>query len=119
MEISSHFSEEELTCKCGCGYLVVNPILIRLLESIRETFGKPVNVLSGCRCEQHNINIGGVSDSQHLYGTAADIYIEGVDVDWLADVVTQKGADGVGVYRGSNPPFVHVDVRGYMAYWEG
>lgn len=118
-KVSSHFSTEELTCKCGCGLLIVNPILIRLLEGIRAHFGTPVTVLSGTRCPAHNVAVGGVDDSQHLYGTAADIHIEGYHPQDVADTAAELGADGVGVYPNSNPPFTHVDVRGYKANWEG
>ena len=113
-DISSHFGSDELTCKCGCGFLVVNPILIRLLEGIRVKYGRPVTVLSGCRCPSHNAEVGGAGDSQHLYGTAADIQISGITPQAIANIADGLGADGVGVY----PTFTHVDVRGYYARWE-
>jgi uncharacterized protein YcbK (DUF882 family) len=48
------------------------------LDIIRETLGKPVNVTSGCRCPTHNAKVGGVKNSNHTHGTAADIQCQGV-----------------------------------------
>lgn len=48
----------------------------RVLEVIRAICGKnPVMVNSGYRCPPLNAEVGGVSDSAHLYGLAADIVI--------------------------------------------
>lgn len=115
--ISKHFSEEELSCKCGCGQLIINTELIGVLEFIRARFMRPVIVYSANRCPAHNEACGGVADSQHLYGRAADIYVEGIPLDSIARAAEQAGADGIGVYR--DDMFVHVDVRGYAARWEG
>ncbi|HCL5256814.1 TPA: hypothetical protein N2G22_002425 [Salmonella enterica] len=56
-----------------------------VLEQIRARFGAPVVVTSGRRCEAHNHKCGGVTSSQHLQGTAADIHIEGVTPQQIAD----------------------------------
>ena len=117
-KISPHFSESEVMCKCGCGYIAVNPILVRLLEKIRDNCGNnPVMVHSWCRCPTHNENVGGVSESQHLYGAAADISISGVNVQALGDIAITCGADGIGYYYTQG--FVHVDVRGEKDSWVG
>ncbi|MBE6306181.1 MAG: peptidase M15 [Bacteroidaceae bacterium] len=51
--------------------------LIALVENIldpaRELMGCPVRVNSGYRCELLNRCVGGVPDSQHLQGQAADV----------------------------------------------
>ena len=51
--------------------------LIKLIEAIldplREWYGKPIRVNSGYRCEALNSAIGGVKNSQHTTGMAADI----------------------------------------------
>jgi zinc D-Ala-D-Ala carboxypeptidase len=50
--------------------------LCGVLEEIRTLCGdNPVSVSSGYRCTQLNSAVGGVSDSAHLYGLAADISI--------------------------------------------
>lgn len=114
---SKHFADSELACQCGCGMLIVNTQLVGVLEFIRARFMRPVHILSGNRCPAHNAECGGVGDSQHLYGKAADIYIAGIPLDSIAKAAEQAGADGIGIYRAQG--FVHVDVRGYEARWEG
>ncbi len=44
-----------------------------LLDPLREAWGHPLRVNSGYRCEALNRAVGGVSNSQHLLGEAADI----------------------------------------------
>ncbi|MGA8114495.1 MAG: D-Ala-D-Ala carboxypeptidase family metallohydrolase [Actinocatenispora sp.] len=44
------------------------------LEALRLKIGNvPITVNSGFRSIQHNSDVGGASDSMHLYGTAADL----------------------------------------------
>ena len=113
--ISKHFSEEEIACKCGCGQLIINTELVGVLEFIRARFMRPITVHSANRCRAHNTECGGASDSQHLYGKAADISVEGISLASIVKAAEQAGADGIGVYN--NQGFVHVDVRGYAARW--
>jgi len=44
-----------------------------ILQPIREKFGKPIIVSSGYRCPKLNKAVGGVKNSDHMYGCAADI----------------------------------------------
>ena len=48
-----------------------------VLEPLRSAMGEPIRISSGYRCEQLNRAVGGVSNSQHLKGQAADICIDG------------------------------------------
>lgn len=68
-----HFSQKEFECKCGCGFNNVQDELIIKLDNARTEAGVPFTVTSGCRCEKHNQKVGGVVDSAHLTGEAADI----------------------------------------------
>ena len=111
--MSKYFTDSEMTCKCGCGVTVVSSRLFPVLDRIRDLVGKPVYILSGFRCPSHNADVGGVSDSQHLLGTAADITYDGIDVDLLSNYAIDSGASGVGSYFDQG--FVHVDVR--LALW--
>lgn len=121
--MSKFFKETELACKCGrCAGKVnvgqgIDPGLYVVLDRIRDMVGRPVIVLSGYRCPEHNAEVGGVPNSQHVEGTAADITYDGVNIDSLAEIAEQCGADGIGKYH--NNGFVHVDTRGYTARWEG
>lgn len=45
----------------------------KVLDPLREMYGKPIRVNSGYRCKKLNSLVGGVSSSQHLTGQAADI----------------------------------------------
>lgn len=48
--------------------------LLWLLNDIREFFfDKPIYITSFYRCKQHNIDVGGVSNSYHLLGAAVDV----------------------------------------------
>ena len=98
-------------------YIRISPTLIRVLEEIRAQAGRPVIVTSGYRPPDYNREVGGVSNSTHIDGLAADIYCEGLTTDQLYDicdqVIGQQG--GVGHYPQSG--IVHVDVRGYRARW--
>ena len=115
--MDSYFKDSEFVCK-HCGELPKGGMdwdLVNLLNLIRKHFGKPVIVTSAYRCPTHNRNVGGVADSQHVFGKAADIYIDGVSPRELARVARLLGAHGVGIYKSG---FVHVDTRGYEVYWE-
>lgn len=45
----------------------------KILDPLRESYGKPIVVSSGYRCPELNRVVGGVSNSQHVTGEAADI----------------------------------------------
>jgi hypothetical protein len=48
-----------------------------VLEPLRKAMGEPIKIGSGFRCQQLNRAVGGVSNSQHLTGQAADLCIDG------------------------------------------
>jgi peptidoglycan hydrolase-like protein with peptidoglycan-binding domain len=50
----------------------------KVLEPMRQQFGKPVFITSGYRCKELNDAIGGARNSQHMYGQAADFAMAGV-----------------------------------------
>ena len=109
MKISKNFSRWEFECPDGCGRDTMDAATLGVLEKIREHFGEPVHVNSGHRCPEHNAEVGGAESSQHLYGRAADIRVENVNPDEVADfaetVLGQSG--GLGRYN----TFTHVDTR--------
>ena len=45
----------------------------KILDPLREKFGKPIIVTSGYRCKELNKTVGGAAKSQHMSGEAADI----------------------------------------------
>lgn len=44
-----------------------------VLQPLRDAYGKPIVINSGYRCPKLNAAVGGVKNSQHLTGQAADI----------------------------------------------
>lgn len=115
-DLSVNFSRSEFACRCGCGYDTVDAKLLEALEALRQHFGSPVSISSGCRCREHNQIVGGSSRSQHLFGRAADIVVRDVGPDEVADYLerTFTGRLGVGRYT----RFTHVDSRGNAARWD-
>ena len=92
-----YFTREEFKCKCGgqfCnGYPAeMQEAVVKIADAAREHFGKPAHVISGLRCRQWNAHEGGVANSQHMYGEAIDLRIDGVDSETLRKfVATQPG----------------------------
>ena len=118
MQLSEHFNSIEFDCRCGCGGLSngagVDPKLVALLERMRKACGKPLVLSCGYRCPRHNADVGGVPNSQHVYGTAADVQTpKGMTPFELFAIADDCGADGIGLYSWG----VHVDVRGEKARW--
>lgn len=48
-------------------------LAVEVLQPIRDAWGKPIVVTSGYRCPKLNACVGGVKNSQHVLGQAADI----------------------------------------------
>lgn len=48
--------------------------LANILQTIRDEFKKPIIISSGFRCDKLNKAVGGVSNSDHRFGAAADIH---------------------------------------------
>lgn len=57
------------------------------MEEVRALFGKPLIVTSGYRNPHVNAAVGGVPNSDHALGYAADFKIEGIDDLEAAKVV--------------------------------
>ena len=115
-DLSPHFSKQELACRC-CGRLKVDPRLIQALEALRQLAGVPIVVHAGYRCPAHNQQVGGVPNSEHTRGLAADIDIPGLSLQEMYDLaseIRQFAQGGIGAY---DTNFLHVDVRDHRARW--
>ena len=154
VRVSPNFTLGEFVSKQSSGYpkyLVLRPSLLLKLENILASLnreGYPTSdfvIMSGYRTPFYNRAIGNVQYSRHVWGGAADFYIDEAPADgkmddlnkdgrvdrkdaiWLADFInamSQRGAfgpriGGIGVYGSTSAhgPFVHVDVRGARARW--
>lgn len=78
-----YFKREEFRCKCGGKYCNGFPAepkeqLVRIANQLRKNLGVPITIVSGLRCPTWNQIQGGVADSQHQCGEAADIYCSGI-----------------------------------------
>lgn len=66
-------------------------LIVNVLQPLRTALKKPVIVSSGYRCIELNKHIGGVSNSQHVLGQAADITVIGMSVDNLFEFIKKSG----------------------------
>lgn len=110
-----HFKKSEFSCKDNCGLNNINISLINILENIRNHFNKPIIITSGCRCYRHNILVGGVSNSKHLYGKAADFVVKGVPTYKVLNYCNKLKKEGLIRYCYSQTSFmknaVHIDIN--------
>ncbi len=116
-DLSKHFSRAEFSCSCGCGFDTVDAELIVKLEKARAFFDAPLNINSGCRCKKKNKQVGGAEHSPHLDGKAADIRVDAISADSVADYFERLYPEkyGIGRYYGRT----HFDVRsGNAARWD-
>jgi hypothetical protein len=152
--VSPHFTLRQFLCKQAGGYpkYVVLRVrflckLERIIEGVNaaglrcDTFG----ILSGYRTPHYNAAIGNVKYSRHVWGGAADIFIDENPRDGMMDDLNQDGAidvrdarvlfrvidrmsgepgwagfvGGMGLYKktDNHGPFVHIDTRGRRTRW--
>ena len=108
-----YFDREEFRCKCGgmyCSGFPAEPkeAMVRLANNARKHFGKKAFVVSGLRCKDWNRIQSGVENSQHMYGEACDLQIQGVSADQLlAYIKSQNGVRYAYAINGTN---VHFDI---------
>lgn len=115
MNDTKNFKVKEFACH-HCGENKVNQELINLCQKIRDKVGLPIRINSGYRCPAHNASVGGVKNSYHVQGLAADLSCsEGEGVIW--DAVNElfktdkEFHDKLGyAIRYMRRHFVHVDI---------
>ena len=85
MKLSKNFTLEELVFSITANNHGINNtpnaevkaalkrLAVEVLQPIRDAWGKPIVVTSGYRCQKLNAAVGGVKNSQHVLGQAADI----------------------------------------------
>lgn len=106
-----HFNEAtEFVCECGCGRDVVDKIKL-MADAAREAYGHPLVISSGARCPTFNAKVGGIANSNHIDGTAIDVYSPGrmssAEVDALAAVMQSVGFHTISYHANL---FVHGDL---------
>jgi len=152
--IAPHFKLKQFLCKQEGDYpkyLVLQERLLVKLELILERVNRKgyycetFAIMSGYRTPYYNEVIGNVKYSRHLWGGAADIFIDENPKDGMMDDINRDGkmdyrdaailyditdelygkswyrpfVGGLAQYKKtySHGPFVHVDVRGFRARW--
>ena len=120
-KLSNNFTISEFSCqgKGCCSSVKIDSLLVTYLQQIRDHFKKPIVISSGYRCPTHNRNVGGVSNSNHTKGMAADIYIQGVESAEIAKYAESIGIKGIGLYGKNDGDFVHIDTRTKKDFWYG
>ena len=155
IKVAPHFTLAQFVAKQASGfpkYLVLQEKLLLKLELLLDSVqargiqASTFRVMSGYRTPFYNRSIGNRTIfSRHLYGDAADIYIDENgdgsmddlngdrrinrdDARYLARVVGQveetsafkRFLGGIGLYRSraNHGPFIHVDARGTPTRWE-
>lgn len=151
--ISPNFRLSQFLCKqteATPQFALVRTRLLQRLEGLLSSLNdrghavSTLHVMSGYRTPYYNRSIGNTTEySRHLYGDAADIFVDRDDDQWMDDLtgdgrVTRADAQylarlvrhtptsgddrfngGLGIYgpAAHRGPFVHVDLRGYRARW--
>ena len=123
--MTKNFKKSEFECKCGCemptNVFVNIQKLANQLQYVREFLDLPINLTNAYRCPTHNKAVGGVKNSQHVLGKAADIKIKGLTPQEVAVILDRLTTDGeilqggIGIYS----TFTHYDIRGKKARWNG
>ena len=88
MKLSKNFTLEEMVATSHKGLqdtptleVVQNlqKLCVLVLQPLRDTLGAPVYINSGYRSKRLNARVGGVPNSRHLQGKAADIHCDNLD----------------------------------------
>lgn len=70
--------------RCPCGHCTGYPTWMRAnelkhIQTIRDHYGRPMEITSGLRCERYNAMLdGSVRGSAHIKGKAVDFYAAGI-----------------------------------------
>jgi hypothetical protein len=129
LQLSPHFQLWQFPAKQAGGppkYLVLRERLLLKLELLLERLNaegrnaETFTIMSGYRTPSYNAALGNVEYSRHVYGGAADIFVDSAPRDGLFSAGENRAMlGGLGVYRSTSAhgPFLHVDARGTRARW--
>ena len=105
MRLSPHFTLEEMEasdtarrygiCNKATSDIVKNLAYLchNCLEPLRELLDKPIIITSGYRCDKLNQKVKGSMNSQHRYGQAVDIMVQGMSPRVLYLFIKMSGLD--------------------------
>ena len=122
--MTKNFSIKEFECNCGCKMpekVKDNiEVLANNLQVLRDYVKAPITLTNAYRCAKHNKSVGGVPNSKHVNGKAADIKIKGItpfEVAKTIELLIYEGKliqGGIGIYN----TFTHYDIRGIKSRWD-
>lgn len=64
----------------------INLLVDNVLDPVRDMVNTPIIITSGYRCPQVNRLVGGVDNSQHMLGCAADFHVQGYNHSMMYEV---------------------------------
>lgn len=107
---TKNFKVSEFACH-HCGKNEIDQRVISMAQTIREALGQPVRVNSGYRCAEHNAKVGGVKNSTHTRGLAADLSCASGAVKLFATIKELHAAGKLPdlSYCIKYPTFCHID----------
>lgn len=109
-KLSENFLVKEFRSRDGADKILIDEKLVALLQKMRDKFGA-VSISSAYRTAAYNRKVGGVSNSQHLYGLAADVTIkDNSKLPEAARYAEKIGFNGVGL-DDKYQKFLHLDTR--------
>jgi len=106
--ITPHFNLSEFACPC-CHRVMIHPKLLAKLAELRNILESQVFIASGYHCFEYNRKVGGVVNSYHLIGLAADIRVKDINLIELLGYAEELDFTGIGFYEKKS--FLHLDAR--------
>lgn len=84
----------------------MDPQFLSMLDNARDIAGISFKITSGYRSKEHNAKVGGVSNSSHLLGYAADISASSGSERWqIVKALIEAKFTRIGIAKS----FIHVD----------
>lgn len=118
INLTTNFRVKEFACSDGTDPILIHPFLPFICQSVRNKFGVAFTPNSAYRTVCHNEKVGGVSNSNHIYGLAVDIpAVGGVTPQQLYDYVDELLGDcgELGIYEWG----IHVGVQDTKVRFKG
>ncbi|MBQ7957559.1 MAG: peptidoglycan-binding protein [Clostridia bacterium] len=115
-KLSENFKAREFRSRDGADEILIDEKLVTLLQKMRDKFGL-INISSAYRTKTYNKKVGGVSNSLHLYGKAADITIrDNSRLTEAAQYAEKIGFSGIGLDN-KYQMYIHLDTRSGKSYF--
>jgi len=87
----------------------MDPVLLAMLDDLREEYGYPIKLTSTYRSPDHPIEAKKSKPGEHAYGAAVDIACVGGEATFrLVKAAIEIGFTRIGISRKNN--FVHVGI---------